>query len=149
MYGYRIVLDAAARSSALHALLLGALACTLVSCASIDSTTTRYAGAPRFPPTDPATVQILRSDPGQPHDRLGEVMIDASVDPEPPIEAVEARLRNEAAKIGADAVVVVYDRIQRVGTIVSGGYGYRTAFPVTGHRVVGIAIKYGPPPPPP
>ena len=76
-------------------------------------------------------------------------MIDASVDPAPPIEAVEARLRNEAAKIGADAVVVVHDRIQRVGTVVSGGYGYRTVFPVTGHRLVGVAIKYTPLPPPP
>jgi hypothetical protein len=76
-------------------------------------------------------------------------MIDASIDPEPSIEVVEARLRNEAAKFGADAVVVVYDHIQRVGTVVSGGYWSRTVYPVTGHRLVGVAIKYSPPPPPP
>ena len=76
-------------------------------------------------------------------------MIDASVDPAPSIEAVEARLRKEAAKIGADAVVVVHDRIQPVGTVVSGGYWYGAVYPVHGRRVVGIAIKYGPPPTPP
>jgi hypothetical protein len=49
----------------------------------------------------------LRSEPTRPNDRLGEIMIDASTDPAPPLTEVEAKLRKEAAKLGADAVVVV------------------------------------------
>jgi PKD repeat protein len=70
---------------------------------------------------------------------LGEVIIDASLDPAPSNEEVDARLRKEAAKIGADAVVVVHDRIQSVGTV------YRTVYAVTARQLVGVAIKYTPP----
>jgi hypothetical protein len=132
----------------LRAWLLAALACGLVSCASMDSRTMQYIGSPIYPPTDPATVQILRTTPTQPHDQLGEIRIDATTDPAPSIEAVEARLRKDAARLGADAVVVVYDRIQRVGSYVSGGYWYRTVYPVIGRRLIGVAIKYRLPQPP-
>src|SRR5262245_51357342 len=71
-------------------LLLAALACVLVSCTSIDAHTTQYAGAPHPPPSAPDKVEILRAEPTRPHDRLGEVMVDASTDPAPPIEHVEA-----------------------------------------------------------
>jgi hypothetical protein len=69
-------------------------------------------------------------------------MVDASTDPAPAVTKVEERLRKEAAKIGADAVVVVYDRVQPLGVIVSGGYWYRSASTITGRKLVGIAIKY-------
>jgi hypothetical protein len=87
-------------------------------------------------------VEILRTQPTRPHDRLGEIMIDASTDPAPPIAKVEEKLRKEAAKLGADAAVVVYDRVQPVGVIVSGGYWYRSASTISGRKLVGIAIKY-------
>jgi hypothetical protein len=60
----------------LRSLLLGVLTCWLVACASLDTTTTPYAGAPPYPPGDPASVQILRTQPTQPHDRLGEIIVD-------------------------------------------------------------------------
>jgi len=123
-------------------LLLTAFACALASCTSIDSHTTQYAGAPHQPPGDPAKVEILRTEPTRPHDRLGEVMVDASVDPAPPIADVEARLRKEAAKIGADAVVVVYDHVQPVGAFVSGPWWGRTIDTITGRKLIGVAIKY-------
>ena len=122
--------------------LLAALACALASCTSIDSHTTQYVGAPHQPPSDPARVEILRTEPTRPHDRLGEVMVDASVDPAPPIAEVEARLRNEAAKIGADAVVIVYDHVQPVGAFVSGPWWGRTVDTITGRKLIGVAIKY-------
>ncbi len=114
----------------------------LTACASIDATTTEYVGVPHFPPGDPKVVQILRAEPAQPLDRLGEIMIDASVDPAPPIEDVEQRLREEAAKLGASAVVIVFDRVQPVGVVVSGPYWAPAASPVTGRRLVGIAVRY-------
>ena len=84
------------------ALCLGAavVALMVAACASVDATSTPYVGAPHPAPTDATTVQILRSEPTKQHDRLGEVVVDASVDPPPPITDVEAKLRGEAAKMG-------------------------------------------------
>ena len=124
--------------------LMAALPCLLVSCSSIDTHTIQYVGAPQFPPGDPDRVEILRAEPKRPLDRLGEIVIDASTDPAPPIAKVEARLRTKAAKLGADAVVVVYDRLQPVGAVVWGPYWSPSVSTVTGRRLVGIAIKYKP-----
>ena len=117
-------------------LLVGILA----SCATVDAISTQYIGAPRPPPTDPAHVAILREPPTQPHDGLGEVVVDASTQPAPPIEQVEDKLRSEAAKMGADAIFVVVDRVQPIGFYLYGPWG--GADPVFGRRVVGVAIKY-------
>jgi hypothetical protein len=123
-------------------LLLAALVCMLVSCATIDATTTQYVGAPRFPPSNPASVEILRTEPMRPHVRLGEIVIDASTEPAPPVTEVEAKLRAEAGKLGADAVVVVVDRVQPVGAFVSGPWFGRDVDVFKGRKLVGVAIKY-------
>jgi len=114
----------------------------LVSCASLDSHTTQYVGAPHPPPTNPATVEILRAAPTRPHERIGEVKVEASTDPAPPIVDIETRLRKEAAKIGGDAVVVVFDRIQPVAAYVSGPWWGGTVSSISGRVLIGVAIKY-------
>lgn len=101
------------------------LASVLVSCATVDATVTQYVGVPRFDPADPAKVQILRAEPMQPHDRLGEILLEISLDPAPPIEDVEQRLREEAAKLGATAVFVVRDLV----------------VPYTSRKLIGVAIR--------
>src|SRR5581483_5627719 len=83
---------------ALGATLL--LALSIASCAYVDARTTQYVGVPRFPPTDPASVQVLRGEPRERHDRLGEVFLDISVDPPPPVEDIERKLREAAARWG-------------------------------------------------
>ena len=35
------------------------LAACLASCAYVEATTTQYVGVPRFPPVEPAAVQVL------------------------------------------------------------------------------------------
>ncbi|BCL75154.1 hypothetical protein JHS3_08900 [Jeongeupia sp. HS-3] len=123
-------------------LLTAAVALLLAACASIDATSTQYVGAPHPAATSPASVQILREEPKKPFDRIGEVKIDASTDPAPAVADIENRLRTEAALLGADAVVIVYDRIQPVGAYVSGPYWAATVQDIEGQRLVGIAIKY-------
>jgi hypothetical protein len=127
-----------------RAVALSAILCALllISCAHVSTTTTQYVGAPHQPPSDPAKVELLRTQPTRPHDRLGEIVVDASTDPAPPITEVEEKLRKAAASIGADAAVIVYDRVQPVGVFVSGGYWNRTATTITGRKLVGVAIKY-------
>jgi hypothetical protein len=121
---------------------LVALVGLLAACATVDATSTQYIGAPHPPPTDPANVAILRGEPMRPHDRLGEVVVDASTEPPPPIADVEAKMRAEAAKLGADAVVIVLDRVVPTGMYVSGPWWGRSVDTVTGRKVVGVAIKY-------
>ena len=123
-------------------LMLIAFAMLLAACATVDVTTTQYVGAPRFQPTEPTAVQILRTEPTAPHDRLGEIMIDASTDPAPPISEVEEKLCKAGAKLGADAVVVVYDRIQPVAAYVSGPWWGRSIETVSGRKLVAVAIRY-------
>jgi hypothetical protein len=126
----------------LWSLAVAALGLVLASCASIDAKSSRYVGAPRFAPTDPAKVEVLRIEPTRLHHRLGEIVLDVSTEPAPPVSDLEARLRREAAKMGADAVVVVYDRIQPMATFVTGGYWDRSIETITGRKLISVAIKY-------
>lgn len=114
----------------------------LAACANIDAQTTEYVGVPHLAPTNPASVEVLRSEPTRAHDRLGEVVMDASTDPAPPISDIEQKLREEAAKIGGDAVVVVYDRIQPVAAYVSGPLWARDVETIQGRKLKGIVIHY-------
>src|SRR5512139_1250910 len=89
-------------------LLLIVFSLWLAGCASISTRTRIYPGAPKYPPTDPLKVEILRVAPTRPHDRLGEIALDATDDPSR--ERIEKKLKNAAAKLGADAMVVVFDQ---------------------------------------
>ena len=114
----------------------------LSACASVDAQTTAYVGVEHPAPTLASEVQILRTAPTRPSVRLGEILIDARVDPAPPITQVEQKLREEASKLGADAVVVVYDQIQPVAAYVSGPLWSRDIETLLGRKLKGIAIEY-------
>ncbi|HET7365801.1 MAG TPA: hypothetical protein VFJ70_19690 [Burkholderiales bacterium] len=98
----------------------------IAACAYVDAYTTQYVGVQRYPPTDPSTVQVLAAEPRERFDRLGEVLLDISVDPQPPVQDIERKLREEAAKWGANAVYVVRDSIT----------------PRDGHKLIAIAIRF-------
>jgi hypothetical protein len=133
--------DRATRRFGLMAtLVLAAAALALTGCATVGASSTRYVGAPTFPAGDPARVEILRREPRRPHDQLGEVVLRPSGNPE--VSELEAALRREAAKLGADAAVVVQDRTRRMGTFVSGPWWSRQASPVYGRVIVAVAIRY-------
>jgi hypothetical protein len=126
-------------------LLAGGLTATLLvlsGCATVDAQSTAYVGVEHPAPTMPSEVVVLRSEPLRPHIRLGEVLIDASVDPAPPIAEVEQKLREESAKLGGDAVVVVYDRIGIVGAHANGPLWARDVQAIEGRKLKGIVIKY-------
>ena len=111
-------------------------------CATVEAQTTQYVGVPQYPPTIPAEVQVLRTDPTRPFVRLGEILIDASIEPAPPMAEIELKLQDEGAKLGADAVVVVYDKIATVGAYVSGPVWARDVNTIQGRKLKAIAIKY-------
>jgi hypothetical protein len=110
-------------ATAVAALFVGA-GCNTVSTSSI-----RDPGSPTFPPSDPTKVEVVRAEPTRPHVRLGEVRpvpFSTSVD----VKTIETALRQEAAKLGADAVVVVEDRVQATGKMVRAASSSRSVDPV-------------------
>ena len=110
-------------------------------CNTVSTNTTQYLGVPTFPPSDPAKVEILRTMPTRPHTQLGEIRAEpssTSVD----VQKIETVLRQKAAAMGADAAVVVLDRIQTTGAMVVGGYLNRSVETIQGRVIVAVAIKY-------
>jgi len=117
-------------------LLVAVLA--VAGCSYVSVRSQAYLGTPLSPPTDPKTVEIVQGEPSRPHDRLGEIVATPTGDPSR--TQYEDALRAEAAKLGANAVVVVSDRYQVVGYWVDPWWP--TATPVVGRVVVGLAIRY-------
>jgi hypothetical protein len=87
------------------------------------------------------TVVILRTMPTRPHIQLGEIRAEpASTSTD--VMTIEKVLRKKAAKMGADAAVVVVDRIQTTGAMVVGGFLNRDVETIQGRVIVAVAIKY-------
>jgi hypothetical protein len=115
------------------------------ACNSVSSSSSRYPGASQLPPSNPKLVEIFHSEPTRPHVRLGEVRVEPS-HPNMQGGKIDAALRHEAAKLGADAAVVISDDVQIIGAMPVGGFmgGYQSEhIEPTRHRViVAMAIKY-------
>lgn len=110
-------------------------------CQTVAINSTQDIGAPTFSPTDPATVQILRTEPAQAHVRLGEIRAEPS-DESVSAAKIEEALRQAAAKLGANAAVVVYDHTQVTGAYVTGPWYGRSIQQIQGRVVVAVAIRY-------
>jgi len=130
-------------TSAKRVAVTAALALAIVgifACATVSVSSTRYLGVPQFTPTDPSTVEILRRIPKRPHEKLGEVFLQPSGNPS--VAEMEQALRGEAAAMGAQAAVVVYDKFKRIGTVIQGPWWARSSYPVYGRTIVAVAIRY-------
>jgi hypothetical protein len=111
-------------------------------CASPSTFTIPYPNAGDFPPTDPARVQILRAEPARPHVKLGEITIDASSSPPPTAQEVDGQLRLAAAKLGADAAVIVVDATRPGLPVASPTWWSRTTAPRASREVIAVAVRY-------
>jgi len=128
------------------------LACAVCSCSTIGTHTAHYVSVPPQPPTTPNHVKILRAEPSGPYEELGTIVVDGSTEPMPPPEKFEEALRTQAANLGADAAVVVSDRVQPDGLVGDlspseyyqvGEYWNRSVETVSGRQIVSVAIRYG------
>ena len=127
-----------------HPLALLAVAASLLAltgCNTVSTSVRQDIGGPSYPPSKPAQVQILRTEPTRPHVRLGQVTAQPARESVPAAD-IEAALRKAAAKMGADAAVVVYDRTQPVGTYVAGPWWGRSVQTIQGRVIVALAINY-------
>lgn len=96
-----------------------------------------YPSTPRFAPTNPGMVELLRRDPRRDHIQLGEVW----VQPERGMDRgyVEGLLREQAAAMGAEAVVIVVDRFFRESVVYNYWRGAATYYE---RHIVGVAIRF-------
>jgi len=115
--------------------------CLGTGCQSVSINSNQYLGVPTYPPTDPASIQILRKEPTEPHVQLGEVRAEPSSD-SVSAQKIETALRNAAAKMGANAVVIVFDRTEVTGAMIVGPWYGRSVQQIMGRVVVGVAIRY-------
>lgn len=113
----------------------------VTGCNTVSINSYQYLGGQSYPPSNPAPIEILRKAPVRPHVQLGEVRAEPASD-RVSVQKIETTLREAAAKMGADAIVIVHDRTEITGEIVTGPwYGYSIQ-QVMGRVIVGIAIKY-------
>ena len=113
----------------------------LSGCApSVSVQSKQYLGGPVYPPTDPASVAILREPPMRPHERIGEITLEP--DDNAPVSMIEQKMQQAAAQMGADAVVIVADRTMRMGAIISGPWYGREISPNLQRVIIAVAIKY-------
>jgi hypothetical protein len=113
----------------------------VTGCNTVSINSNQYLGVPSYPPTDPAQIQILRKEPIQPHVQLGEVRAEPSSE-SVSAQKIEAAMRNAASKMGANAVVIAYDRTEVTGAMVTGPWYGRSVQQIMGRVVVGVAIRY-------
>jgi hypothetical protein len=113
----------------------------LTGCETVSSSHTQEIGGPRYAASNPAQVQILNAPPPRAHVRLGEVRVQPS-SKDVDAAKIEDALRTEAAKLGADAVVVVYDHTQLVGAQITGDFLNRSVDLTERRTVVAVAIKH-------
>ncbi|MGO8838014.1 MAG: hypothetical protein ACLQAH_04565 [Limisphaerales bacterium] len=113
----------------------------VTGCNTVSINSNQYLGVQPYPPSNPAQIQILRKEPTRPHVQLGEVRAEPSSD-SVSAQQIETSMRTAAAKMGADAIVIVFDRTEVTGAMVSGPWFGRSVQTITGRVIVGVAIKY-------
>ncbi len=121
-------------------LMIAAVLTTIAGCNYVTVNTRPYLGMPSYPPTDPASVEILRTEPLRPHERLGEITLEPQGSPS--VTEMEQKLREAAAKMGANAAVLVADRTMRMGAVVTGPWYGRQVSPEFQRFIVAVAIRY-------
>jgi len=124
-----------------HLLIAVMVTVFLAGCASISENTHAYLGSPTFTPTDPATVKILESEPTGAKIRLGEIIL--AVDGKPKREDIERKIREAAAKLGAEAAFVVHDRTH-IYPVVHTDYWWGPTWVTqdSTRNIVAIAFRY-------
>jgi hypothetical protein len=129
------------KQRSLAMLLGGMLALVLVTgCNTVSVNSKQYLGTPSYPPTDPATIQILQTQPTVANLRLGEITLEPNGNPTK--ADMEKKLRAAAAQMGANAVVIVADQTMVFGATVMGPWWGRTISPDVGRVIIGVAIRY-------
>jgi hypothetical protein len=130
--------------SAITAWRWGVVALALVGllapgCSSVNVRTQPYLGVPRYPPSDPARVEILGQEPARPKDRLAEIILD--IEGSPSRDTIEGKIRAAVAELGGDAAFIVFDQTHLFPVVYADAYG-TTVSQEARRGIVAVAVKY-------
>jgi len=134
----RLLMKRAKRWVGLLTVLMGMV--WMTGCASIRENSHEYLGGGHYTPVDPSHVTVLTEEPKQAKEKLGEVRLVVSGSPSR--EKLELLLRRAAAKLGADAVFIVYDKMHVFPVTYVDWWGPIGADTEMERNIVGIAVKY-------
>jgi hypothetical protein len=112
----------------------------LTACSYVSVQSHAYLGMPKLTPTAPASIEILHAPPKRPCEKIGEITLEPQGNPTN--TEIEKKLREEAAKMGADAVVIVSDTTRLMGQYASGPWWDGQVYPEWGRFIVSVAIRY-------
>ena len=90
--------------------------CLLTACSSVHTSKHPRVSAPKLPPTDPAQVEVLHRPPVRPFVRLGRIR--ATPQGGADEQQVETALRQAAASMGANAILIEHGSEVEPGTVV-------------------------------
>ena len=120
---------------------LAVMLCLLTAgCMSVQ--TSQPLGTPIYKATDPSSISILRTPPERQNTRLGRITIEPTSSST--TRQIEEKFQQEAAKWGANAVVIVADQTELMGVVVSGPWWGEDVSPDLDRVIVGVAIRYNP-----
>jgi len=111
----------------------------LCGCAGVSVRTHAYLGLPRYAPTPAPAVQILPAEPNRPKERLGEIIL--SVSGNPSRDVLENKLRNAAARLGADAVFISSDKTRIYPVVYYDWCCPPWFYEESTRNIIGVAIK--------
>jgi len=121
--------------------IVGVAAMICAGCTGITASTHAYLGIPKYPPIDPAKVQILKEEPKQPIERLGEIIL--SAEGGATRDALEKELKERAGALGANAVIIVYDKTHVFPVVYVDWYwGPSSVSSEMNRNIVGVAVRY-------
>ena len=123
------------------ATLCAVVPCALVGCTVLTESSARYSDAPTLPPRS-GWVVVTRVEPWRPYQALGEIVLESYVNPPVDTQVLEGKLQSGAAALGADAVLVTFDRVLPVANGGTNAYATQRGDPDWKRRLVGMAIKY-------
>ena len=118
-----------------------AAAALFAGCAHVNESTTPVSGTPALQPTS-AWVQVTRVEPARRYQELGEIVLESTVSPAADEDVLERKLRASGAALGADAVLVRFDRVLPADGDVNNSQATRRKDSDWKRRIVGVAIKY-------
>ena len=91
-----------------HSVILILAFLLLAGCSTVMVESKRYPEGPVYVPTDLEGIEILRSEPDHPYQKLGEIYLQPNGNPSP--REILKKFKKAAAKMGADAVILVVDK---------------------------------------
>lgn len=120
---------------------LAALALFAGGCASVPTTSHAYLGTTPCSPTTTASIRILREAPKAAYVSLGEIRAEPCRE-DLSNAKIEEALKLEAAKLGADAIILKSDKMEITGAASTGPRWGRAYDKVMDRVIVAVAIKY-------